>query len=58
VSFTAAFGLELVGLFIDAGISGAKDENDRPGLREALAAITKSRAEALVVLKRAGALVT
>lgn len=52
VSFTIASGLELVGLFIDAGISGAKDENERPGLREALAAITEGRADALVVSKR------
>jgi DNA invertase Pin-like site-specific DNA recombinase len=52
VSFTIASGLELVGLFIDAGISGTKDENERPGLREALAAITEGRADALVVSKR------
>jgi DNA invertase Pin-like site-specific DNA recombinase len=52
VSFAIASGLELVGLFIDAGISGAKDENERPGLREALAAITEGRADALVVSKR------
>ncbi|HEY6140449.1 MAG TPA: recombinase family protein [Thermoanaerobaculia bacterium] len=52
VSYTIASGLELVGLFIDAGISGAKDENERPGLREALAAITDGRADALVVSKR------
>jgi len=52
VSFTIASGLELVGLFIDAGISGAKDETERPGLREALAAITDGRADALVVSKR------
>lgn len=52
VSFTIASGLELVGLFIDAGISGAKDETERPGLREALAAITEGRADALVVSKR------
>ena len=52
VSFTIASGLELVGLFIDAGISGAKDENERPGLREALSAITEGRADALVVSKR------
>lgn len=52
VSFTIASGLELVGLFIDAGISGAKDENERPGLREALAAITEGRADALIVSKR------
>src|ERR1051326_2796054 len=52
VSFTIASGLELAGLFIDAGISGAKDETERPGLREALAAITEHRADALVVSKR------
>jgi DNA invertase Pin-like site-specific DNA recombinase len=52
VSFAIASGLELVGLFIDAGISGAKDESERPGLREALAAITDGRADALVVSKR------
>ena len=52
VSFTIASGLELIGLFIDAGISGAKDETERPGLREALAAITEGRADALVVSKR------
>lgn len=52
VSFAIASGLELVGLFTDAGISGAKDENERPGLREALAAITEGRADALVVSKR------
>lgn len=52
VSFTIASGLELVGLFIDAGISGAKDETERPGLREALAAIHERRADALVVSKR------
>jgi DNA invertase Pin-like site-specific DNA recombinase len=52
VSFAIASGLELVGLFIDAGISGAKDENERPGLRDALAAITEGRADALVVSKR------
>jgi len=54
VSFTIASGLELVGLFIDAGISGAKDENERTGLREAMAAITEGRADALVVSKRDG----
>jgi DNA invertase Pin-like site-specific DNA recombinase len=52
VSFAIASGLELVGLFIDAGISGAKDESERPGLREALATITEGRADALVVSKR------
>lgn len=52
VSFAIASGLELVGLHIDAGISGAKDENERPGLRQALAAITEGRADALVVSKR------
>lgn len=52
VSYAVASGFELVGLFIDAGISGAKDENERPGLREALAAITEGRADALIVSKR------
>ena len=52
VSFTIASGLELVGLLIDAGMSGAKDENERPDLREAMAAITEGRADALVVSKR------
>ena len=52
VSFTIASGLELVGLSIDAGISGAKDETERPGLREALTTITEGRADALVVSKR------
>lgn len=52
VSYAIASGFELVGLFIDAGISGAKDENERPGLREALAAVTEGRADAVVVSKR------
>lgn len=44
--------VELVGLFIGAGISGAKDEKERPGLREALAAITGGQADALAASKR------
>lgn len=52
VSYSIASGLELVELFIDAGIGGAKDETERPGLREALSAIAEGRADALVVSKR------
>ena len=41
-------GLDLVGVFEDAGISGAKGEDDRPGFRAALDAIRRGEASVLV----------
>jgi DNA invertase Pin-like site-specific DNA recombinase len=42
-------GYDLVSVSEDAGISGSKGEDKRPGLAEALAAIRDGRAEVLIV---------
>lgn len=42
-------GYDIVGLSEDAGISGSKGEDKRPGLAEALAAIRDGSAEVLIV---------
>jgi len=42
-------GYDLVGMGEDAGISGGKGEDARPGLREALDAIRSGRADVIVV---------
>lgn len=47
----AAYGHTLVAIHEDAGISGAKDIDRRPGLAAALADINEGRAEVLVVTK-------
>jgi DNA invertase Pin-like site-specific DNA recombinase len=45
----ATSGLELVDVFEDAGLSGAKDETKRPGLAAALEAIRSGEARVLLV---------
>lgn len=50
-SFCERAGHELVTVLRDEGISGTKDEADRPGLAEALASIEDGVAEGLVVPK-------
>ncbi len=49
VEFAVLNGYELVGVFEDAGISGAKDEGERPGFAAALDAIRNGDATTLVV---------
>lgn len=41
----------IVATFTDAGVSGTKDAADRPGLTEALAALSDHRADGLVVYR-------
>lgn len=52
VKWCADNGYELVKVFQDAGVSGALSIADRDGLADALAAIKKVKADALVVVKR------
>lgn len=47
--YAAANGLDLVAVFEDAGISGAKDEDRRPGLAAAIDAIKSGAARVLLV---------
>lgn len=49
VEFAVLNGYELVGVFEDAGVSGAKDEGERPGFAAALDAIRRGDASTLVV---------
>lgn len=49
VEFAVLSGFELVTVYEDAGISGAKDEGERPGFRAALDAIRNGQAEFLLV---------
>lgn len=49
VEFAVLNGYELVGVFEDAGISGAKDEGERAGFAAALDAIRNGNASTLVV---------
>lgn len=48
-AYTSAFGLELVGVEVDAGESASS--LDRPGLQRALGALDDGRASALLVVK-------
>ncbi len=48
-AYTSAFGLELVGVEVDAGESASS--LDRPGLQRALGALDDGRANALLVVK-------
>ncbi len=52
VSWCIASDLELVHIGVDAGISGAKDETERPGLLEVLTAVHEKRVEIVAVCKR------
>lgn len=52
ISFAVANGFEIVDVLADEGISGAKSEEDRPALKEALQLITANAADALVTCKR------
>ncbi|MCK6685914.1 MAG: recombinase family protein [Thermoanaerobaculia bacterium] len=47
--YAAANGLDLVAVYEDAGISGAKDEDGRPGLAAAIEAIKAGKARVLLV---------
>lgn len=47
--YAATNGLDLVAVYEDAGVSGAKDENRRPGLAAAIDAITSGKAKVLLV---------
>lgn len=49
--WAAAYGRDLVAIHEDAGISGAKDADERPGLAAALADLAENRADALVIVK-------
>ena len=49
VEYAVLNGLDLVNTFEDAGISGAKGEEDRPGFRAALDAIRNGEASTLIV---------
>ncbi len=51
-SWCATNGFELVKVFMDAGVSGALPMDARNGLSDALVAIKKHKAVALVVVKR------
>lgn len=48
VAYAQAFGLEIAAIYEDAGISGTKPANERPGLQAALAAITNGDADTLI----------
>ena len=52
VSWCKANDYELVKVYVDAGISGALPMDERNGLSDALTAIKKCKADALVVVKR------
>ena len=49
--WASAMGHELVAVYQDAGISGGKDEDERPGLAAALADLRSGRADGLVITK-------
>lgn len=49
VEYAVLNGFDLIGMFEDAGISGAKGENERPGLRAALDSIREGRTRTLIV---------
>lgn len=52
VSYCLASNLQIIDIYCDEGVSGGKDETQREGLQQVLAAITEGRAEAVAVAKR------
>ncbi len=50
--FAIASGFDLLDVLCDDGISGAKNEDDRPGLAELLAAVREGRVSVVIVCKR------
>lgn len=51
-AWAAAQGLEIVASFVDQGVSGGADLEDRPGLLAALAALRTLRASTLAIARR------
>jgi site-specific DNA recombinase len=52
VSYSIASDLELVHIGVDAGVSGAKDENERPGLMDVMTLVRDGQVDVVTVCKR------